>query len=90
LKHTRTGTYSDYSLASRRTDVSNAPPPMTGRSLWLLPEDNLFRLWLYDAVTSKWLDYAMFALILLNCGTMAYEYPHMQRDALDTKILHWR
>lgn len=84
-----TATHSDYSTVSRRTDASSAAPPLAGRSLWLLPEDSLLRLTLYDFVTSKRFEYAMFALILLNCVAMAYEYPHMRKGALDTAVLHW-
>ena len=83
-------TYADYSTTSRRTDVSSMPPPLTGRSLWVLSEDNLLRLWLYDTVTSKPFDYVMFFLIMLNCVAMAYEHPRMDPDASDSKILHWR
>jgi hypothetical protein len=93
--HTRTqppppaGTYNDIS-ASRRTDASQAAPPLMGRSLWLLAEDHPVRVWLYDLVTSRYFDYFMFALILLNCVTMAYEHPGMDKGALDATILHWR
>jgi hypothetical protein len=62
---------------------------LAGRSLWLLPEDALLRLWLYDFVTARAFDYAMFALILVNCVAMAYEYPHMDPAALDTRIIYW-
>jgi hypothetical protein len=85
------GNLSDYSCStSRRTDGADAPPPLAGTSLWLLPEDSLPRLWLYDLVTSRSFDYVMFALILLNCMAMAYEYPHMAEGALDTQIIYWR
>ncbi len=86
----RSASYSDYSLASRRTEASGAPPPLAGHSLWLLPEDSLLRLWLYDFVTAPAFDYAMFGLILLNCVAMAYEYPRMDPDAIDTQVLYWR
>lgn len=76
-------------MVSRRTDNSNIPPPLSGTSLWLLSEDSLLRLWLYDFVTHKGFDYFMFFLILLNCITMAYEYPRMDPNAIDTKVLHW-
>jgi hypothetical protein len=61
-----------------------------GTSLWLLPEDSLLRMWLYDLVTCRSFDYVMFTLILLNCVAMAYEYPHMKPGALDTQIIYWR
>jgi hypothetical protein len=32
----------------------------------------------------------MFALIMLNCVAMAYEYPSMDKAALDGLILWWR
>jgi hypothetical protein len=32
----------------------------------------------------------MFAVILLNCVTMAYEYPGMRKGDLDYQILWWR
>ena len=83
-------TFTDYSATSRRTDVSGAAPALAGRSLWLLGEDHPVRVWLYDLVTARSFDYAMFALILLNCVTMAYEYPGMHKGALDYTVLHWR
>ena len=83
-------TFTDYSTTSRRTDVSGAAPALAGRSLWLLGEDHPVRVWLYDLVTARSFDYAMFALILLNCVTMAYEYPGMHKGALDYTVLHWR
>ena len=76
-------------MVSHRTDAS-APPPLMGTSLWLLREDALLRLWLYDAVTSPAFDYVMTALILLNCVAMAYEHPRMDPEALDSRILYWR
>lgn len=85
----RSTAQSDTSVASRRTEASGAPPPLAGRSLWLLPEDSELRLRLYDLVTSKRFDYAMFALILFNCAAMAYEYPHMPPGAVDTLVIHW-
>ena len=83
-------TFTDYSATSRRTDVSGAAPALAGRSLWLLGEDHPVRVWLYDLVTARGFDYAMFALILLNCVTMAYEYPGMHKGDLDYTVLHWR
>lgn len=45
---------------------------------------------LYRLVTSRWFDYVMFFLIMLNCVAMAYEYPDMSRGDLDGEILFYR
>lgn len=58
--------------------------------MWLLPEDSLLRLWLYDTVTSRRFDWGMNVLILLNCVAMAYEHPHLKPGAVDTLVLYWR
>lgn len=38
----------------------------------------------------RFFDYGMFFLIMLNCVAMAYEYPSMDKEALDGQILFWR
>ena len=65
-------------------------PELAGTSLWILPHDSRLRHALYRLVTSRWFDYAMFGLIILNCVAMAYEYPDMSRGSLDGDILFWR
>lgn len=41
-------------------------------------------------ICCRYFDYGMFALIMLNCVAMAYEYPSMDKHALDGQILWWR
>jgi hypothetical protein len=65
-------------------------PELSGTSMWLLPADSRLRRALYRLVTSRWFDYAMFALIILNCVAMAYEYPDMSRGDLDGQVLFYR
>jgi hypothetical protein len=74
---------------SRRTDAS-APPPLEGRSLWLLPEDAPLRVRLYDAATSRGFDRLMSLCVLLNCAVMAYEHPGLDKRSVGGHIVYWR
>lgn len=64
-------------------------PELAGTSLWLFSDSNPFRVKLYSMVTTRYFDYCMFFVILLNCVAMAYEYPHMGKDTMDGYVLYW-
>ncbi|KAF8072369.1 NaCP60E [Scenedesmus sp. PABB004] len=84
-----TGSQSGAWSVGSRSRRSRTFPELTGRSLWLFGETNALRCAVYDLVTSRGFDYVMFALIIANCGAMAYEHPHMSREHLDGRTLFW-
>eukprot|EP00879_Flechtneria_rotunda_P003098 GHRR01003319.1.p2 GENE.GHRR01003319.1~~GHRR01003319.1.p2 ORF type:complete len:774 (+),score=289.52 GHRR01003319.1:119-2323(+) len=64
-------------------------PELAGTSLFMFKENTRFRKKLYRLVISRYFDYFMFMFIILNCATMAYEYPYMSKENLDGAILFW-
>ncbi|GLI63280.1 hypothetical protein VaNZ11_006186 [Volvox africanus] len=61
----------------------------TGKAFWIWDEDHPAREWMYWVVTHKRFDYTMFALILLNCVSMALENPFIRPGSPMEKALFW-
>ncbi|GIL78272.1 hypothetical protein Vretifemale_7701, partial [Volvox reticuliferus] len=61
----------------------------TGKSFWIWDEDHPAREWIYWVVTHKRFEYTMFALILLNCVSLALENPYVRPGSPMDKALFW-
>jgi hypothetical protein len=57
--------------------------------LLFFSETSPIRKAVYSLVVNPWFDNLMVVFILLNCICMAYEYPDMPDNGLDTIILNW-
>jgi hypothetical protein len=58
----------------------------TGKAFWLWDEDHPVREAVYAAVTSRYFEYAMLVVIILNCVQMACENPFIEPGSVYDQV----